>query len=211
MIRGGTITILAIDDDTDILYTLEAIGKTMGWKVYTEPDSEKAVTTMIQCTPDIILIDYHMPKQDGLSTVKAIRNHDRLVPILVLTVDERQEIADQFLMAGASDFANKPIKVADLAARIAVHMRLAERPQSSPESPFCEKGINGATLSLVRAACQQAQGPFLIEDIVEVTGLAYQTAFRYLQYLQTRKELVATSDYGKVGRPRKRYQYGVKK
>lgn len=211
MTRGSALTILAIDDDTDILYTLKAIGVTMGWQVYTEQDSQKAMAAVIHYKPDIILIDYHMPKQDGLSSVRAIRSHDRLVPILVLTVDERQEIADQFLMAGASDFANKPIKVADLAARIAVHMRLAERPQSSPESAFCEKGINGATLSLVRAACQQAQGPFLIEDIVEITGLAYQTAFRYLQYLQTRKELAATSDYGKVGRPRKRYQYCVKR
>lgn len=200
------VTILAVDDDTDILYTLEAIGAAMGWKVYTEQDSAKAAAAAAKLKPDLILVDYHMPKQDGLSTVRAIRAFNRSVPILVLTVDERQEIADSFLNAGASDFANKPIKVADLAARIAVHMRLSGRQREVQDSSYCDKGINGATLELVKNACAKASGPFLIETIAEATGLAYQTTFRYLQYLETRQEIAATNDYGKVGRPRKRYQ-----
>jgi two-component system response regulator DctR len=203
-----TITILAIDDDQDILFTLSAIGKTMGWQVWPESDSRAAVAKLPLIRPDLILVDYHMPGQDGLSTVIAIRRQDRQVPVIVLTVDERQEVADRFLDAGANDFANKPVKIADLAARIKVHMQL--RQQLLFQHPYCDKGINEATLELVRAYCRQAGGAFLIEDVAEQVGLAYQTVVRYLQHLHSKKELIATSSYGKVGRPRKKYEYVVR-
>jgi two-component system response regulator DctR len=72
---------------------------------------------------------------------------------------------------------------------------------------YGDKGINEATLELVRAYCRQTDGAFLIEDVAEHVGLAYQTVVRYLQHLHNKKELIATSSYGKVGRPRKKYEY----
>ena len=120
------LTILAIDDNQDILFTLMAIGETFGWKVCAESDSRLALERVRKLEPDLILVDYHMPGQDGLSTVRHIRSQNRTVPIIVLTVDERQEIADLFLEAGANDFANKPIKVADLATRIRVHINIRQ-------------------------------------------------------------------------------------
>lgn len=202
-------TILAIDDDQDILFTLAAIGRTYGWRVITENDGRQAAAKVRGLKPDIILVDYHMPGLDGLSTVEIIRTHDHSVPIIVLTVDERQEIADRFLDAGASDFANKPIKIADLAARIRVHMHMRQQQELSPE-PLHDKGINDATLGLVRSFCRSAAGPFAAEEVAEGTGLAYQTIVRYLQFLQGRRELTASSSYGKVGRPRKKYQWLAK-
>jgi two-component system response regulator DctR len=199
-----TATILAIDDDQDILFTLAAIGNTFGWRVVTENDGRAAVARVGGLRPDLILVDYHMPGLDGLSAVEMIRDQDREVPIIVLTVDERQEIADRFLDAGASDFANKPIKIADLAARIKVHIQI--RQQGQPY-PFHDKGINDATLRLVRSFCRTSPGPFAAEEVAEGTGLAYQTIVRYLQHLQGKRELSASISYGKVGRPRKKYQW----
>ncbi len=203
------ITILAIDDDQDILFTLAAIGRTYGWRVITENDGRQAAAKVRGLKPDIILVDYHMPGLDGLSTVEIIRILDHSVPIIVLTVDERQEIADRFLDAGASDFANKPIKIADLAARIRVHMHMRQQQEQSP-APFHDKGINEATLGLVRSFCRGAAAPFAAEEVAEATGLAYQTIVRYLQFLQGRRELTASSSYGKIGRPRKKYQWMAK-
>ena len=108
--------ILAVDDEKDILYTLEAIGNAVGWKVYTENNSSMAVNRLKALKPDIVLMDYHMPQQNGVITLQKMRTVDYRVPIIVLTVDERQEVADKFLAAGASDFATKPIRVPDLVA-----------------------------------------------------------------------------------------------
>lgn len=149
----------------------------------------------------MVLIDYHMLKQDGLKTVQAIRVVDKFVPIIVLTVDERQEIADQFLDAGANDFATKPIKVPDLAARIKVHLQYLQQQREHFDGVFVEKGINNGTLNLVCGYCRTVNGFFYIEDVAENVDLAYQTTARYLQYLLTRKELKAVSDMEKSGGP----------
>lgn len=199
------IRILAIDDERDVLYTLQAIGTRLGWKVYGISDSTEAVGAFLSIRPDLVLVDYHMPKQDGLTTVKALRRQSQTVPLIVLTVDDRQEIANSFLDAGASDFANKPVKIPDLASRIKVHLQLAQK-QLPQDQLLYDKGISEATLQLVRSACATLAGPFLIEDVAERSGLSYQTTFRYLQYLQGKNELTASNDYGRIGRPRKRYR-----
>lgn len=199
--------ILAVDDEQDILYTLKAIGKTMGWEVYTAADGITAVEKIKSQKPDLVLLDYHMPKQDGLTTVKAIRTINKIVPIIILTVDERQEVADKFMDSGASDFATKPIKVPDLVARIRIHLQLLQKMREAAGNLTICKGINEVTLELVRNYCNSTEGYFFTEDVADNVGLAYQTAVRYLQYLQGVKELVAVSDYGKVGRPRKKFQH----
>ena len=62
------ITILAIDDEQDILYTLAAIGTAVGWKVHTENNSLAAADKVAELRPNLILLDYHMPQQNGVVT-----------------------------------------------------------------------------------------------------------------------------------------------
>ena len=200
------ISILAIDDEQDILYTLSAIGTAVGWKVYTESNSLEAVAKVASLKPDIILLDYHMPQQNGVLAVKKIRELDGTVPIIVLTIDGRQELADEFLEAGASDFATKPIKVPDLVARINVHLKLIEKQREAEGRIIVNKGINDATLDMVRSFCQSRKDWFYVEEVAQHLGLAYQTTSRYLQYLHGKGELLVENDYGKVGRPRNRYK-----
>lgn len=200
-------TILAVDDDKDVLYTLEAIGATVGWQVYSETNSIVAVHRLKKIQPDLILMDYHMPQQNGILTVKQMRQIDSKVPIIVLTVDDRQKIADAFLDAGVNDFATKPIRVPDLVARIHVHIRLLEKQREMQDRFFVNKTINEATLELVYDYCSLTSDWFYIEEVAQHTGLAYQTTVRYLKYLLTKDQLEVVSDYGKVGRPRNKYKY----
>lgn len=200
-------TILAVDDEKDILYMLQAIGNTMGWAVCGESNSIVAVSKVRTLRPDLILMDYHMPQQNGIATVQQIRKVDRRVPIIVLTIDDRQEIANEFLDAGASDFANKPIRVPDLVARINVHLKLLEQQRAMQGRLLVNKGINEATLQMIADECRAVGDWFYIEEIAQQLGLAYQTTVRYLQYLVVRDELLVVNDYGKVGRPRNKYKY----
>ncbi len=198
--------ILAIDDEKDILYTLTAIGTAVGWRVYTESSGLRAADTVQKVHPDIILLDYHMPQQNGVQTVKKIREFDALVPIIVLTIDDRQELADAFLQAGANDFATKPIRVPDLVARINVHLRLLAKQREMSGRIIVNKGINSVTLELVRDFCRRQDSWFYVEAVAKELGLAYQTVSRYLQYLHGKGELQVENDYGKVGRPRNKYK-----
>jgi len=199
-------SILVVDDDKDILYTIKAIGATVGWHIHTEPNSIVAVSKVKTLKPDLILMDYHMPQQNGIVTVKQIRTIDRKVPIIVLTVDDRQELADDFLDAGANDFANKPIRVPDLVARISVHLKLLEKQREVQGHFLVSKGINEVTLQMIADYCVSATDGFYIEEVAREVGLAYQTAVRYLQYMVAKDELIVICDYGKVGRPRNKYK-----
>ena len=198
--------ILIIDDNADIRYTIGEICDFAGWEAITAENGEVGLKKAVQHDPELIIVDYHMPVMDGLETVKKIR-HLMKTPIIVLTVDERQAIADEFLNAGATDFALKPIKAPDLISRIKINLKVGEllKTKVKPEDVFITKGINAATLKLIIDFMAQNNDALTIEEITTEVGLAYQTVHRYLMYLISEGKVESDLDYGKVGRPKNKY------
>jgi len=120
--------ILAVDDDEGILYTLRAIAEVAGWEATTASKPKDALGLLdAGARFDVVVVDYHMPDMDGVALVRAIRQRDPLVPVVVLTVDERLALAERFREAGADDFAVKPVKAADFISRIRVHLAPTKR------------------------------------------------------------------------------------
>ena len=174
-----------------------------GWEACCAPTVEKGIEQFRLHRPDIVLIDYHMPGINGVEGVRLLRKLSRTVPIIVFTIDESQEVADQFLQAGASDFALKPIKAPDIISRIKLHLRLLEREQ--PAQPL-SKGLSEATLQLVLDSLKEGEDYMTVNEVAKSSGLAYQTVYRYLQYLIQNKKVEMVSIYGKVGRPRQLFR-----
>lgn len=207
--KAEPITILSIDDDEQIRYSLQALFDTQSWKTLSAESVKEGLHLFSQHHPDIVLIDYHMPDLNGLWGVQMLRALDVQVPIIVFTIDESQRLADDFLQAGASDFALKPIKAPDLISRINLHLRLMaqrrEREATGADS-YVNKGIGEPTLDLI---CEYFahHTEFLSADaIAKGTGLAYQTVYRYLQFLVKEKQVEVQTTYGKIGRPRQSYR-----
>lgn len=200
--------ILIIDDEEDIRYTLKEICQLSGWETVEAANGRRGVELFQQAQPDLVLVDYHMPELDGLGTVKELRELCQTVPIIVLTVDERQQIADAFLDAGASDFALKPIKALDLICRLKVHISISAQQRVDKENNddvYAVKGISKATLKLVFDYLKLCTNGAFIEEITEHVCLAYPTVHRYLMHLQDVGKVEVEADYGKVGRPKNRY------
>lgn len=201
------VNILAIDDDDGILFTLKAIGKTGGWHVDGMSDSVLALEQLRgDHNYDLVLLDYHMPRMNGLQLLQNIREDDPDLPVLVLTVDEDLRTAEMFLDEGATDFALKPIKAADLIARIRLHLRLARAEQRLDQPSITEdlpKGIQRQTLSEIVRAVQQSDEFMTQRQLADQTGFAYQTVCRYVSYLEELGPIDVKLDYGKMGRPRK--------
>ncbi len=202
--------ILVIDDDADIRFTISEICRFGGWEPLLAANGQEGLEVFSLNNPELVLVDYHMPVQDGLNTVRAIRELDAWVPVLVLTVDERQEVADKFLDQGATDFALKPIKAPDLIARIRINLRIGElqrQKQHQQEKVFVTKGISASTLTIIEDFLKIQQEALTIEEVTGQVGLAYQTVHRYLMYLVEEGKVQLECDYGKVGRPRNRYKW----
>ena len=197
------ITILSIDDEENIRFALGELFRFQGWEACCAPTVEKGIEQFRLHRPDIVLIDYHMPGINGVEGVRLLRKLSHTVPIIVFTIDESQEVADQFLQAGASDFALKPIKAPDIISRIKLHLRLLEREQ--PAQPL-SKGLSEATLQLVLDSLKEGEDYMTVNEVAKSSDLAYQTVYRYLQYLIQNKKVEMVSIYGKVGRPRQLFR-----
>ena len=193
------VTILSIDDDPQICFALGELFKFQGWRAVSASDVASGLEAFRRYSPDIVLIDYHMPGVSGIEGVKLLRKQSASVPIIVFTIDESPTVADTFLAAGASDFALKPIKAPDIVSRIRLHLRLAG--QNQPE-PAASKGISGGTLGIIMSFLSGQSDYVTANEIAEGTGLAYQTVYRYLQHLVQDKKVERLDVYGKVGRPK---------
>ncbi|RXI96756.1 DNA-binding response regulator [Anaerobacillus alkaliphilus] len=221
-------TILIIDDNEDIRYTLQEVCLFADYQPIVASNGKEGVQKFLEHQPDLILVDFHMPVMDGLITVRTIRQMDQATPIIVLTVDERQEIVEEFSQAGANDFALKPIKAPDIISRIKVHMRLAglemvlhksDIQQSSSLASIPNnsatlssvlekaivKGISKKTLYLIASYLSTQSVPQTIEVISNETGISYPTVHRYLNHLVEEGIVTIDNDYGKVGRPKNHY------
>ena len=191
--QNRPLTILTIDDEEQIQYALRALFNSQGWEAISARDVEEGVGKFRTCRPDLVLMDYHLPKINGVKGVEMLRREDPEVPLIVFTIEDNQRVADQFLDAGASDFVLKPVKALDIIARIKLHVRLV-------------KGIGQGTLSLIEGYLRSVSEYQPVEAIAEGTGLAYQTTYRYLQYLVSVNRVEVSQHYGKVGRPKQRYR-----
>ena len=198
--------ILVIDDDEQICFALGELFKFQGWTPYSAYDVESGLNEFKVRQPDIVLIDYHLPRINGVEGVKRLRRLSLDVPILVFTVDESQEVADTFLEAGATDFALKPIKAPDIISRIKLHLRLLQQGKRESREPALAKGLAQGTLKLIHDFLEQQNDYLTANDIAEGTGLAYQTVYRYLQHMTAEKRVEMVSIYGKVGRPKQVYR-----
>lgn len=205
----GTPKILIIDDEPDIVYTIKEICLHGGWQVITASNGMQGYELCKTHQPNVVIVDYHMPGWDGITTVKKIRRHDEAVSILVLTIDENQEIADRFMAAGATDFAIKPIKSPDLISRIKVNLKINELQKKyiiEKQSVFVEKCISPATLNLICDFLSQQDEPLTIEEITNQLNLAYQTVHRYIHHLLQENKLEVIPIYGQLGRPKNKYK-----
>ena len=198
------ITILIVDDEKDICESLEELFRFQGWKAFSAGNVPAGVQSFREIRPDIVLMDYHMPGVSGIEGVLRIRRLSQEVPIIVLTIEESQEVADEFLDAGASDFALKPVKAPDIVSRIRMHIRMSRLEKELRQTSV--KGISGGTLGIIEQYFETTGEYCTVNEIANGTGLAYQTVARYLQHLVNENKVEMVSTYGKVGRPRQMYR-----
>jgi len=115
--------ILVIDDEESNVKTLARVLRAAGYlRVSTTTDPTEFLSLYRQQPPDLILLDLHMPKRDGLQILEDLRGiaaPQTYLPVLVITADTGSEIRRRTLLAGAKDYVTKPFESDELLLRIA--------------------------------------------------------------------------------------------
>jgi DNA-binding response OmpR family regulator len=118
-------SILLVEDEENVskFVTLEL--KFEGYEVELAEDGEQAIQMFMQNKYQIVLLDWMIPKLDGLEVCRRIRKTSK-VPIILLTA--RDYIGDKIagLDAGADDYITKPFEIEELLARIRAVLRRAD-------------------------------------------------------------------------------------
>ena len=114
--------ILIVDDQAPNIRLLERLLTSAGYhRLYSTTVPEQVPALVAQVSPDLILLDLHMPGMDGFAVMEQLQprvNEERYLPILVVTADLSVEIRQRALGAGARDFLNKPFDAVEALLRI---------------------------------------------------------------------------------------------
>jgi two-component system KDP operon response regulator KdpE len=123
--------ILVVDDETAIRRFLRTALDTGEFSLHEAENGHAALAAATASRPDIILLDLGLPDMDGVEVIRRVREWSQ-VPIIVLSVREREDDKVQALDAGADDYLTKPFGVAELLARIRVALRRSLQQADEP-------------------------------------------------------------------------------
>ncbi len=127
--------ILIVDDEPFNLDLLEQELGEQGYLTERAKDGAEALEKVETCEPDVILLDYMMPRMNGIETVKRLKDNPKhkAIPVILLTAKGSQEDKARGLDAGADDYVVKPFEPVELLARVRSMMRLKEMHDSLEE------------------------------------------------------------------------------
>jgi two-component system OmpR family response regulator len=117
--------ILIIDDDRSVSETLNSGLKSAGHTVEVANDGNEGSFMSRSFDYDMIILDYSMPKKDGLSVCREIRALGKTTPIIFLSVTDDPDIKIAAFDSGADDYMTKPFALQELMARLKL---LSRRP-----------------------------------------------------------------------------------
>lgn len=121
--------ILVVDDDVDICDLIAFKLTSMGHDVLTEHDGEGALAAAEAEHPDLVVLDWMMPRLTGLEVCMALRDDPALadVPVILLTAKAQEADVQRGFAAGADDYIVKPFSPRELGSRVDALLGRARR------------------------------------------------------------------------------------
>lgn len=120
------LTILAVDDDPNILELVRITLSAASYKVMKAKNGREALELMEREVPDLAVVDVMMPEMDGYTLTKKLRS-EWDIPVLLLTAKGELEDKEKGFLAGSDDYLVKPFEPKELLFRIRAILRRYEK------------------------------------------------------------------------------------
>ncbi|CAG0992033.1 response regulator transcription factor [Geobacter sp.] len=116
----GKKKILAVDDEPNILMSIEFILEMEGFEVHIARDGEEALEVAERVRPDLILLDVNMPRKDGYEVCRILREREDTsgTKVIMLTAKGQTLEKKKGLEVGADEYVTKPFSAEDLLVKI---------------------------------------------------------------------------------------------
>jgi DNA-binding response OmpR family regulator len=112
--------ILIVDDEPNIVLSLEFLMKKAGFEVAVAKDGEEALAQVARLNPDLVLLDVMMPKKSGYEVCEALRADPARagMKIVMLTAKGRDTEVAKGMALGADAYVTKPFSTKDLVVQV---------------------------------------------------------------------------------------------
>ena len=154
-------TVLLVEDDMAqremLSYNLEAAG----YNVIITDNGEDALILVDENDPDLIILDWMMPRLSGLEACRRLKSNQKTKNIPVLMLSARSEEVDRVrgLDIGADDYVVKPYAVAELMARVKAHLRRTRAATSGHQITFQDIVLDPVSYKVTRNGADIKLGP----------------------------------------------------
>lgn len=128
--------ILIVEDDPGIQLSLTDEFESEGYIVSAAGDGEEGIKMVREQKPDLIILDVMLPILNGYEVCKQLRREGDNIPIIMLTVKDKEIDKVLGLELGADDYVTKPFSLRELSARVKTILRRAEGPATELSS-YC--------------------------------------------------------------------------
>ncbi len=117
--------VLVVEDEDALATLLQYNLEKEGYDVRLAPDGEEALTALDERAPDLVVLDWMLPKVSGVEVCRRIRSRPatRNLPVIMLTARAEESDRIRGLDTGADDYLTKPFSMSELAARIRAVLR----------------------------------------------------------------------------------------
>lgn len=218
------------DDETTINIYKKFIQKVEGFQIVASACTGKQAMDLLHVfTPDLILLDVHLPDIKGTDLLWDIRQEAREVDVIMITAANDVSTVSESIRGGAFSYMMKPIMINQFLSTLEQYKKTKEKLSHSAvmeqddinrffgmkgdssrtireEEEELPKGIDKHTLKKVRAQISAAAGSVNAEETAQAIGASNSTVRRYLEYLVSREEAEVDIMYGTIGRPERRYR-----
>jgi two-component system, OmpR family, alkaline phosphatase synthesis response regulator PhoP len=112
--------ILIVDDEQNIVVSLEFLMKREGFEVAVASDGESALRKIAEMRPDLVLLDVMMPKKSGFEVCQEIRGNPKwqAIKVIMLTAKGRETEMAKGMALGADAYMTKPFATKDLVTQV---------------------------------------------------------------------------------------------
>lgn len=219
------VDVLVVDDDFMVAEIHRRfVDRTAGFTtVGVARTGAEALTAVAELAPDLVLLDVHLPDMSGLAVLRQLRADGNMVGVIMITAARELDTVSGALHGGAADYLIKPFEFPQLQekldgfrSRTAALQTGSGADQSLIDSLFggssgearkdeLPKGLSAETGALVLDAIR-THGELSSSECADRVGLSRVSARRYLEHYLAKGALEIRLQYGKAGRPERRYR-----
>jgi two-component system CitB family response regulator len=215
---------LVVDDDFRVARIHAArVGRVDGFEcvgeVYSAASAREAIARL---SPDLLLLDVHLPDEDGLSLLRSLQAAGTEVDCIIITAARDLATVRSAMSSGAVYYLVKPFSFEQLRAQLEAYQRWRQELDSARSASQAvvdslyntrSAAVRSAapaprlqpTMQKVLDAVKTAGGPVGAAEIADRLGVSRPTAQRYLGALERKGLVVLDLSYGTTGRPLNSY------